>query len=452
MDRKAIVSLGPFLLFVATTIGLSFVGSIDILLLTAVGIGAILIGALLTREMDAYWTTIFTFMGSKTAMTATLLWLMVGVYGNILKEGHMVEGLVWMANSMNMGGASFTLVTFLFSGLFAISTGSGFGTISAMSLTLFPAGIAIGAHPALLGGAILSGAALGDSIAPVSDTAIIAASTQEFQEGKRVADVGGTIRNRLPIVLVSVGIAIVAFGVAGVLLSESVKKSGLSAEGDCKGLALLLPTFIVMVLALRKVNIFVSLFVGIVTAIAIGLGLHLFGFSTLVSVENSSVGGAIVEGIGGMTSICLLLMVVVSLTGLILRSGCMEWMMEKLNDGVGHSQRKTELAIFTMVSLAGILIAAVNTIANICVAPFVNTLGKEQGIHPYRRATLLATVICTFPFVLPYGGCLLLLQKGIETSGANVTIQATDMFFTAFYPWVLLICSLTTCFIKRRKK
>lgn len=452
MDRKAIVSLGPFLLFVATTIGLSFVGSIDILLLTAVGIGAILIGALLTREMDAYWTTIFTFMGSKTAMTATLLWLMVGVYGNILKEGHMVEGLVWMANSMNMGGASFTLVTFLFSGLFAISTGSGFGTISAMSLTLFPAGIAIGAHPALLGGAILSGAALGDSIAPVSDTAIIAASTQEFQEGKRVADVGGTIRNRLPIVLVSVGIAIVAFGVAGVLLSESVKKSGLSAEGDCKGLALLLPTFIVMVLALRKVNIFVSLFVGIVTAIAIGLGLHLFGFSTLVSVENSSVGGAIVEGIGGMTSICLLLMVVVSLTGLILRSGCMEWIMEKLNDGVGHSQRKTELAIFTMVSLAGILITAVNTIANICVAPFVNTLGKEQGIHPYRRATLLATVICTFPFVLPYGGCLLLLQKGIETSGANVTIQATDMFFTAFYPWVLLICSLTTCFIKRRKK
>ena len=452
MDRKAIVSLGPFLLFVATTIGLSFVGSIDIVLLTAVGIGAILIGALLTCERDIYWTTIFTFMGSKTAMTATLLWLMVGVYGNILKEGHMVEGLVWMANSMNMGGASFTLVTFLFSGLFAISTGSGFGTISAMTLTLFPAGIAIGAHPALLGGAILSGAALGDSIAPVSDTAIIAASTQEFQEDKRVADVGGTIRDRLPIVLVSVGIAVVVYGVASVLLSEPTKTCGLSAEGDCKGLALLLPTFIVMALALKKVNIFVSLFVGIVTAVAVGLRLHLFDFRALVSVENSKVGGAIVEGIADMTSICLLLMVVVSLTGLILRSGCMEWMMEKLNDGVGQSQRKTELAIFTMVSLAGILIAAVNTIANICVAPFVNTLGKQQGIHPYRRATLLATVICTFPFVLPYGGCLLLLQKGVESSGANVAIQATDMFFTAVYPWALLVCSLTTCFIKRRKK
>ena len=192
--------------------------------------------------------------------------------------------------------------------------------------------------------------------------------------------------------------------------------------------------------------------VGIVTAIAIGLGLHLFSFSTLVNVENSKVGGAIVEGIGGMTSICLLLMVVVSLTGLILRSGGMERIISKLNVGVGHSQRKAELVIFTMVAWAGILIAAVNTIANICIAPFVNSMGKQHGIHPYRRATILATVICTFPFVLPYGGCLLLLLKGIEASGANVAIQATDMFFTAFYPWALLVCSLITCFIKHKQK
>ena len=214
----------------------------------------------------------------------------------------------------------------------------------------------------------------------------------------------------------------------------------------------MLPTFVVMALAFRKVNIFVSLFVGIVTAIAIGLGLHLFSFSTLVNVENSKVGGAIVEGIGGMTSICLLLMVVVSLTGLILRSGGMERIISKLNVGVGHSQRKAELVIFTMVAWAGILIAAVNTIANICIAPFVNSMGKQHGIHPYRRATILATVICTFPFVLPYGGCLLLLLKGIEASGANVALQATDMFFTAFYPWALLVCSLITCFIKHKQK
>ena len=227
-------NLIPFCLFITAAIGLSFCGAVSINLLTGIGGVAIILGALLARDGDAYWQTIFEFFGSKTAMTAILLWLMVGVYGSILKEGHMIEGLVWISNRMNMGGTSFTIVTFLFSGLFAISTGSGFGTISAMSLTLFPAGIAVGAHPALLGGAILSGAALGDSIAPVSDTAIIAASTQEFHDGKRVADVGSTIRNRLPIVLMSAGIAVVVFGVAGMLLSESTRTDGVSTEGDAQ--------------------------------------------------------------------------------------------------------------------------------------------------------------------------------------------------------------------------
>lgn len=444
-------NLIPFCLFITAAIGLSFCGAVSINLLTGIGVVAIILGALLARDGDAYWQTIFEFFGSKTAMTAILLWLMVGVYGSILKEGHMIEGLVWISNRMNMGGTSFTIVTFLFSGLFAISTGSGFGTISAMSLTLFPAGIAVGAHPALLGGAILSGAALGDSIAPVSDTAIIAASTQEFHDGKRVADVGSTIRNRLPIVLLSAGIAVVVFGVAGMLLSEPTRTDGVSTEGDYKGLTLLLPTFIVMVLTLRKANIFVSLFIGIVTAIAIGLGLHLFSFNTLISVENSNVSGVIVEGIGDMTSICLLLMVVVSLTGLILRSGYMERMIERLNVGVGQSRKKAELAIFTMVALAGIFIAAVNTIANICIAPFVNSMGKQHCIHPYRRATILATVICTFPFVLPYGGCVLLLQKGVEASACGVNIQATDVFFTTFYPWALLVLMLIGCSINHQK-
>ena len=91
-----------------------------------------------------------------------------------------------------------------------------------------------------------------------------------------------------------------------------------------------------------------------------------------------------------------------------------------------------------------------NTIANICIAPFVNSIGKRHQIHPYRRSTILATVICTFPFVLPYGGCMLLLLKGIEASRSNVTLQATDMFLTAFYPWLLLICSFATCFIRKR--
>lgn len=445
MDWKAAVSFVPFTLFVGTAIGLSFWGAIDINLLVGVGIAAILVGTFLTKEKGAYWETVFEFMGSKTAMTATLLWLIVGVYGNILKEGHIVEGLVWAAHQLDINATGFTLVVFLFSSLFAVSTGSGFGTISAMSLTLFPAGIALGADPALLGGAILSGAALGDSIAPVSDTAVIAATTQEYADGKESADIGGTVKKRLPLALTALAVALIAYGITGGFHTATSIAALDNTSEHPQGLALLIPTLVVILLSFRKVNIFVALAVGLAVAVGIGLTFNLFTLGSLICVENGKVGGAIVEGIGGMANICILLMVVVSLSGLIIRSGGMDGITGSLNAHVIRSPKGAELAIFGLVSIAGILIAAVNTIANICIAPFVNSIGKQHGLHPYRRATLLATVICTFPFVLPYGGCVLLLQKGIEASGCGMGIQATDVFFTAFYPWALLVVMLVVC-------
>ena len=445
MDWKATVSFVPFTLFVGTAIGLSFWGAIDINLLVGVGISAILVGTFLTKEKGTYWETVFEFMGSKTAMTATLLWLIVGVYGNILKEGHIVEGLVWAAHQLDINATGFTLVVFLFSSLFAVSTGSGFGTISAMSLTLFPAGIALGADPALLGGAILSGAALGDSIAPVSDTAVIAATTQEYADGKESADIGGTVKKRLPLALTALAVALIAYGITGGFHTATSIAALDNTSEHPPGLALLIPTLVVILLSFRKVNIFVALAVGLAVAVGIGLTFNLFTLGSLICVENGKVGGAIVEGIGGMANICILLMVVVSLSGLIIRSGGMDGITGSLNAHVIRSPKGAELAIFGLVSIAGILIAAVNTIANICIAPFVNSIGKQHGLHPYRRATLLATVICTFPFVLPYGGCVLLLQKGIEASGCGMGIQATDVFFTAFYPWALLAVMLVVC-------
>lgn len=240
MKNNTFLSLVPFGIFVVAAIGLSLVEAVDINLLIGVGIIAIIIGAILAEDKDEYWNVIFEFFGSKTATTATLLWLMVGVYGCILKEGHIVEGLVWAAGKINMGSTAFTVVVFLFSGLFAISTGSGFGTISAMSLTLFPAGIALGAHPALLGGAILSGASLGDSIAPVSDTAVIAASTQEYEDAGKVADVGGTVKDRLPFVLVAVFITILAFIIVGSIADNTTTATDVNTNtGMACGLAYL---------------------------------------------------------------------------------------------------------------------------------------------------------------------------------------------------------------------
>ncbi len=433
----------PFVVFVVSAIALSFVGAADINLLIGVGILVMTAGSLAVKDRKEYWDIVFEYMGSKTAMTAALLWLIVGVYGGVLNAGHIADGLTWLAYHLQMNGSQYTVVAFLFSGLFAISTGSGFGTISAMSLTLFPAGVAIGASPALLGGAILSGAALGDSISPVSDTAVIAAATQSYSGHTETAELGGTIRHRLPYVAFALMLSLAVFWLLGIL-SEThdvhtvSQTSGVGAEG----LTMLIPTILIIVLSLCRVNIYVSLLTGILLAVGIGLGMHLFEFGQLLSVDGGRVDGCVVRGIGGMAGVAILLMVVVALSGLVIQGGSMDVVIRWLGERYVRSDRSAEVTIYLMVVLAGILIAAVNTIANICIAPFVNTVGLQSHLHPYRRSTLLATGICTFPFILPYGGCVLLLQNGIAASGAGVLLESTDVFFTAVFPWSLFIVML----------
>lgn len=436
----------PFGIFVVSAIVLSFLGAADINLLIGVGILVMTMGSLAVKDHKEYWGIVFEYMGSKTAMTAVLLWLIVGVYGSVLNAGHIADGLTWLACQMHMSGSQYTVVVFLFSGLFAISTGSGFGTISAMSLTLFPAGIALGASPALLGGAILSGAALGDSISPVSDTAVIAAATQSYENSTETAELGGTIRYRLPYVAVAFMLSLAVFGLLSMLSEASLVGPFVNASAEsAEGLSMLIPTILIITLSLCRVNIYVSLLSGTLLAVSIGLSMRLFEFGQLLSVGNGCVEGCMVRGIASMANVALLLMVVVALSGLLIRGGCMEEIVSWLNMRLLRSNRSAEVVVYLMVVLAGILIAAVNTIANVCVSSLVNTIGLQSHIHPYRRSTLLATGICTFPFVLPYGGCVLLLQKGIAASGADVLLSSTDVFVAAVYPWILFIVMFLVC-------
>lgn len=443
----------PFGIFVVSAIVLSFFGAADINLLVGVGILVMTVGSLAVKDRKEYWDIVFEYMGSKTAMTAALLWLIVGVYGSVLNAGHIADGLTWLAYHLQMNGSQYTVVAFLFSGLFAISTGSGFGTISAMSLTLFPAGVAIGASPALLGGAILSGAALGDSISPVSDTAVIAATTQSYGDHAETAELGGTIRHRLPYVAFALVLSLAIFWLSGIL-SETYSVHSVDQTGGvgAEGLVMLIPTILIIVLSLCRVNIYVSLLTGTLLAVVIGLGMHLFEIGQLLSVDGGRVDGCVVRGIAGMANVAILLMVVVALSGLVIRGGGMDAVTRWLNDRYVHSDRSAEVVIYLMVVLAGILIAAVNTIANICIAPFVNTVGLQSHLHPYRRSTLLATGICTFPFFVPYGGCVLLLQKGVAASGAGVLLESTDVFLTAVYPWTLFVVMLLVCITGIGKK
>lgn len=447
------MALIPFAIFIVITIGLSFANAADLNMMIGAGVVGLLVGMLFVKDLEAYWDTILAGLGSKVGMTAVMLWLVVGIYGNILKSGHIVEGLVWLGVQLNMSGAAFTVAAFVFAALFAMATGSGFGTISTMSFILYPAGILLGSNPAVLAGAILSGAAVGDNLAPVSDTTIIAATSQEYNNKEGAADIGGTVRTRSPLVIVGFVVAAVLFfifgGSGGATLDPNHAAELLAAYQMPAGLLLLIPTALVIYLAVRGKNIFACLGIGSVVAIVIGLVAGLFDFSAIVAIEDGALVGAIPSGVAGMTTVSILLILVVSMGELLTRSGCMEATVNWLNSSVIKSPRGAELAIFSLSTIFGILIAAINTIANICVAPFVNAIGRKNNLHPYRSANILATTICSFPFFVPFGGCVLLLLGGLSSMKDAYPflpeLAATDMFFTAFYPWAIWVVTLVAC-------
>ena len=105
-------------------------------------------------------------------------------------------------------GGVFVMLVFLAAMLFALGTGTSTGTCIALSPVVYPAGYFLGADPAMLGLAILSGAAFGDNLAPISDTTIVSAYTQ----GAEMRDV---VRSRFPLAISAASISAVVFLVFG---------------------------------------------------------------------------------------------------------------------------------------------------------------------------------------------------------------------------------------------
>ena len=449
---SSFMALVPFAIFIVITIALSFFNAADTNMMIGAGVIGLLVGMFFAKNLNDYWDTILEGLGSKVAMTAVMLWLVVGIYGNILNRGQIVEGLVWLSVKIHVSGAAFTVAAFIFAAVFAMATGSGFGTISTMSFILYPAGILLGSNPAVLAGAILSGAAVGDNIAPVSDTAIIASSSQEYQNREGVADIGSTVRTRAKFVVIAGVISIILFfifGGAGEATDAEQAELLLAQYQNPKGLLLLIPTILVIVLAIKGINIFAALGTGIITASVIGLAAGLFPASALFSMKDGVISGAIPEGVAGMTTVSIVLILVVAMGNMLVKSGCMEAIVDWMNNTIIKTPRGAEVAIWVLATIFGILIAAINTIANICVAPFVNAVGKKNNLHPYRRTDILATTICSFPFFLPFGGCVLLLLGGIssmmDTYPFLPKLGGTDMMFTTFYSWVIWIVMLVVC-------
>ena len=448
-----LVSVVPLATFLVFTVVLVLKGSAVVEGMIVAAMLGIALGMLLVRNVADYSERIFSLMANRIATVAVVCWLWAGAFSGILAQSGLVEAIVWVGWKLHLTGSAFTLGVFVSACLFAVSVGTGLGTVVGFTSVMYPAGIVLGADPAALMGAILSGAAFGDNLAPVSDTTIVSAATQE-------TDVGGVVRSRLKYSLSAALISAVLFAFLGG--GKSALPAGeanhlLEATANPAALPMLIPALLVFIAAISGFHFLAALNLGIAAALIVGPLTGIFPLERVFRLTaEGSVAGSALDGALAMLPISILTLLLVTANGLMEAGGFLELLLGWLHGTWARTVRGTELAIVGLISLANLFVP-VNTIAMVTVGPLANRLRKTQGIHPYRVANLLDTISCSFPFLLPYAAVIVAaeaIQKEVAGRYAFVQVltwgQEAPYVFYGIVMFPLMLVAVMTGWGRKR--
>ncbi len=425
-------------------------------------------------DWKTYANTIFEGMTQRVAATAIVAWLWAGMFAQVLQDGKFVQGLVWAAETVHIGASLFPAATFILAALLATGIGTGYGTTIAFSGLFFPAGLVVGANPVLLFGAILSGAVFGDNLAPVSDTTIVSAVTQD-------SDIGGVVASRFKYALTAALFALVGYIVAGMVMEGSNVSADVSLNSNPIGLVHLVSMGIVIVMAISGRHIVEAISWGLVFAVIVNVvtGLapiqkmlvfyaptngplaHTFGFLPFVQVvavnaDNAgTVGGSLYSGASGFFPLIVLTLLIVAGAQIMIRGGGFEALQNFLLNVVATNVRRAETTM--VLGTAGVnAMITINTAAEIAIAPYVARIGQRFNVNGYRRANILDANSSAMGYIFPWGGGVLVgYATMIQLVGSDqfgwftrsMVVSPVQVWPFVFHGWflfgVFLVSALT---------
>ncbi|SHK03046.1 transporter, NhaC family [Geosporobacter subterraneus DSM 17957] len=434
------MSFIPFIVFLLLIVMTTFIaGSISDGALWIPAFMALIIAFFFAKDKKYYSEVIINGMASKEAIIPVVCWIFAGVFSRILRESGLAGGIAGMAASLGISGTFFVIVSFIASAIFATASGTGFGTIAAGMGVLYPAGVALGAHPALLAGAIVSGGAFGDNLAPVSDTTICSATSQGV-------DVPGVVKSRLKYALTAAGITVVGIIIFGMMYSGYTGVVG-TIDYNSTALIMLVPVAITIWMAVKTGDIIIATTFGTVLA---GLTAVFAGLIDFIQIDpgqevtkkalfrvvgeglDRTVDGVIYTGINSMIQVVILAILLFGSIA-IMRAGQGD---VKLLEAIGKIAQGPKGAEFSISGMTIILssLMGLNAPAILAVgASFAKPLSKKHGISPYRTANLLDATSCTLVYSLPWTPAII-YTIGFTRDGIHplTAMEVTPFVFYAF--------------------
>ncbi|WP_206486279.1 Na+/H+ antiporter NhaC family protein [Thalassotalea sp. G2M2-11] len=442
------VSLLPLLTMMLPTIYFSTQGILSTKIMMVSGVIGLMLASLLAKDKTQYWKTTVNALGDYTGLLVFKLFLLVGIYGELLNEGQLPEGIVWLSETLALGPEFYAVFVYFVCSILGTAMGTSVGTIMVMTPVLYPTAYVIGADPALVLGAILSGAATGDHFAPVSDTTIISSSTQHYYKKNECAQVGEVVKGRLIYAIPAFLISCILYIVASFLYSnDGQTKVVIENSSNALGLIMLLPMLVVVYYAVRGKSIFEALTWGIVLALALGLGFELFTLQQLFHIKGSEPEGILITGVIKNLETIIMIILMMGAYGILKSYGLLDCLVSKLGQVFGKTTRQSELSMFGITWMFNFLFIGLVARITVIAGPIVNALGKAQNIHPVRRANILDATANSFSFFMPWHiwpMLMIITTKSLKEKYPFVELPDPAAFLTTtFYPLIIWFVVLT---------
>ena len=384
--KKGIIALSPLLVFIVLYLVTSIIARdfykvpITVAFMVASIYAVIMAGGIpLRKRIDIY------SRGAGTGQMMLMIWIFIlaGAFANSAKAMGSIDATVNLA--LTLLPANMLLAgLFLAACFISLSVGTSVGTI--VALTPIAAGVAsqTGTALPLMVAVVVGGSFFGDNLSFISDTTIVATSTQ----GCRLSD-----KFRVnSYIVIPAAIAILAIYVVMGLHTQAPQKVGPVS------LLKVIPYLVVLLTAVCGMNVMAVLTLGIALTGAIGLIDGSFDFYGWM--------GSMGQGIMGMGELIIITMMAGGLLEIINHQGGIDFLIQRMTRHI-HTKRGAELAIAALVSLVD-LCTANNTVAIITVGGIAKQIGDRFGVDNRKCASILDTFSCMMQGLIPYGAQMLM--------------------------------------------
>ncbi len=394
-------------------------------------LAALVAGILFARDEKAYGEALVYGLSKPMFAVIVLAVILAAISGKLISASGAVQTIAAYVVEAGFTGKLFVAATFLITCLLAFATGTSVGTYFVVIPILFPVGVMAGAAPEFMIGAIVSGAAFGDNLGPISDTTIASSTTQH-------ADLGTVVKTRARYSLPAAAGALVLFLLFSRTTDGGAAMESAGGEVNPVSLVMLVIPMVIIVLCMMRKHLITALSWGILAGIAVGLISGVYTLDGLVSFPGGfSVSGVIIEAVTGTAGTVAMLIAVFSLLGVMECSGLFED-VKALLERFAKRERSTEATIVLSVGILS-MVTGVISVAIVALGDLVNEIGERAGVDRYRRANLMDCTGCVFCFLAPWTVHCVIPAQQSAAFGEGFAVAPSSIPFVNYYSLCMLV-------------